>query len=140
MIDDDVASNITRHMRVGFWLCSWLLFLSVPLHGIDRDHKLDQLSHTGWTQIDGAPGEVHALAQTANGYLWLGTATGLFRSDGIRIQPYEPQSGQVFPQRGVVSLFAEPDGGLCVGYIDTGIAEKIAAKKGSPQPHTVPAK
>lgn len=90
--------------------------MCLPLYGIDRDRALDQLYHTGWTYIEGAPGQVHALAQTADGYLWLGTATGLFRFDGIRFHPYKPQSGQSFPQRNVVSLFAEPDGGLWVGY------------------------
>ena len=72
--------------------------------------------------IEGAPGEVNALAQTTDGYLWLGTATGLFRFDGIRFQPYKPQSGQAFPQRNVVSLFAVPDGGLWVGYWYGGVS------------------
>jgi len=72
--------------------------------------------------MDGAPGQVHALAQTTDGYLWLGTATGLFRFDGIRFQPYEPSSGQAFPQRNVYSLFAAPDGGLWVGYWYGGVS------------------
>src|SRR5436305_305415 len=113
---DDLASNITRHLRIGFWLCSPLLFLCVPLHGMDRDRSLGQLDHTRWTHMEGAPGEVRALVQTTDGYLWLGTATGLFRFDGIRFEPYKPQSGQSFPQRSVASLFAVPDGGLWVSY------------------------
>ena len=106
-----------RHQkRFDFWLCSWLLFFCVPLYGIDRDRSLAQLDHTRWTHMEGAPGEVRALAQTTDGYLWLGTATGLFRFDGIRFEPYKPQSGQPFPQRSVASLFAVPDGGLWVSY------------------------
>ena len=104
------------------WLCLLILLLCVPLYGIDRDRSLDQLYHTGWTYAEGAPGEVHALAQTTDGYLWLGTATGLFRSDGTRFQSYKPQSGQAFPQRNVVSLFAVPDGGLWVGYWYGGVS------------------
>ena len=114
--------NTTCQRRFGFWLCSWLLLLCVPLYGIDRDRGLDQLNHTGWTYVDGAPGQVNALAQTTDGYLWLGTPTGLFRFDGIRFQPYKPQSGQAFPQRSVVSLFAVPDGGLWVGYWYGGVS------------------
>ena len=72
--------------------------------------------------MEGAPGEVNALAQTTDGYLWLGTATGLFRFDGIRFQPYRPQSGQAFSQRNVVSLFAVPDGGLWVSYRFGGVS------------------
>jgi signal transduction histidine kinase/ligand-binding sensor domain-containing protein len=110
------ARNLRRQRRFGLWLCSWLLFLCLPLYGIDRDRTLDQLDHTRWTHMEGAPGEVRALAQTTDGYLWLGTATGLFRFDGIRFEPYKPQSGQPFPQRSVASLFAIPDGGLWVSY------------------------
>ena len=72
--------------------------------------------------MEGAPGEVRALAQTTDGYLWLGTATGLFRFDGIRFEPYNPQSGQPFPQRSVASLFAVPDGGLWVSYWYGGVS------------------
>jgi len=117
-----LARNTTGQRRFGFWLCSWLLFLCVPFYGIDSDRRLDQLNHTGWTYIEGAPGQVNALAQTTDGYLWLGTATGLFRFDGIRFQPYKPQSGQAFPQRNVFSLFAVPDGGLWVGYWYGGVS------------------
>jgi signal transduction histidine kinase/ligand-binding sensor domain-containing protein len=92
------------------------------MYGIDRDRMIDQLYHTAWNYIEGAPGQVHALAQTTDGYLWLGTATGLFRFDGIQFEPYKPESGQPFPQRNVVSLFSTPDGGLWVGYWYGGVS------------------
>jgi signal transduction histidine kinase/ligand-binding sensor domain-containing protein len=92
------------------------------MFGIDRDRSVEQLYHTSWTFMDGVPGEVHALAQTTDGYLWLGTASGLFRFDGIRFQPYEPSSGQAFSQRNVFSLLAVPDGGLWVGFWYGGVS------------------
>src|SRR5215471_3002140 len=103
----------------------WILLIllrCIELHGIDRDQKLADLFHTAWTFKDGAPAEIHALAQTTDGFLWLGAATGLFRFDGIRFQAYKPQSGQAFPQRSVASLFAAPDGGLWVGYWYGGVS------------------
>ncbi len=117
-----VARKRRRQRTVGFWLCSWLLFFSVPAYAIDRGRKLDELHHTSWTYTEGSPGEVQALAQTTDGYLWLGTASGLFRFDGLRFQPYTPQSGRAFQQRNVVSLFAVPDGGLWVGYWYGGVS------------------
>lgn len=117
-----VAHKSCRQRRFELWLCSWLILVCVPLFGIDRDRSLDQIYHTGWTYMKGAPGEVNALAQSIDGYLWLGTATGLFRFDGIQFQPYKPESGQVFPQRNVVSLLAVPDGGLWVGYRYGGVS------------------
>ena len=92
------------------------------MHAIDRDQKLAELYHTAWTFKDGAPAEVYALAQTTDGFLWLGTASGLFRFDGIRFEPYKPQSGEAFPQRSVASLLAVPDGGLWVGYWYGGVS------------------
>ena len=117
-----LTRNPTRHKRFGFFLCFWYLFLCLPLYGIDRNRSLDQLYHTSWTYTEGAPGQVNALAQTANGFLWLGIATGLYRFDGIRFQSYKPRSGQAFPHRNVVSLFAVPNGGLWVGYWFGGVS------------------
>src|SRR5215470_12743480 len=112
--------NVAPHKRT-LWILL-ILLRCIQLHGIDRDQKLADLFHTAWTFKDGAPAEIHALAQPTDGFLWLGAATGLFRFDGIRFQAYKPQSGQAFPQRNVVSLFAVPDGGLWVGYWYGGVS------------------
>jgi signal transduction histidine kinase/ligand-binding sensor domain-containing protein len=117
-----LVRNPRRQWRIGFLLCFWLLFLCVPLYGIDRNRSLDQIYHSSWTYVEGAPGQIHALAQTTDGYLWLGAATGLYRFDGIRFQSYKPRTGQDFPQRNVVSLLSTPDGGLWVGYWYGGVS------------------
>jgi ligand-binding sensor domain-containing protein len=59
--------------------CLWLLLLTIsfPAFCIDRDRRLDQLMHTSWIGKDGAPDNINALAQTTDGYLWLGTSRGL---------------------------------------------------------------
>ena len=103
-------------------ICVFGLFVCRAAFSVDRDRKLDELQHTSWTYKEGAPGEVYALAQTTDGYLWLGTATGLFRFDGIRFEPFKPESGQAFPQRSVSSLFAVPDDGLWVSYRYGGVS------------------
>jgi ligand-binding sensor domain-containing protein/signal transduction histidine kinase len=82
----------------------------------ERDHELSQFYHTAWTTRDGAPADVLALAQTADGFLWLGTQSGLFRFDGIRFELFEPRQPGALPSMGVRSLLALPDGGLWVGY------------------------
>jgi signal transduction histidine kinase/ligand-binding sensor domain-containing protein len=116
-----IAQTTTRYTRLCL-SCLLVWLLPVPMLGIDRDRRLEQLYHTGWTLMDGVPGEVHALAQTTDGYLWLGTAAGLFRFDGIRFQQYEAPSGQAFSQRNVFSLFATQDGGLWVGFWYGGVS------------------
>jgi len=111
---------VVSHKR-NLWILL-ILLRCIQVHAIDRDQKLADLYHTAWTFKDGAPAEIYALAQTTDGFLWIGTATGLFRFDGIRFEAYKPESGQTFPQRSVASLFAVPDGGLWVGYWYGGVS------------------
>ena len=47
--------------------------------------RLSKLVHETWTFKDGAP-EPNAFAQTSDGYLWVGSAAGLFRFDGVRFE------------------------------------------------------
>ncbi|HSI50575.1 MAG TPA: two-component regulator propeller domain-containing protein [Ideonella sp.] len=77
---------------------------------------LAQFHHSAWLTRDGAPSEVNSLAQTADGYLWLGSATGLFRFDGVRFERFAAGSGQALVSQSVASLLASRDGGLWVGY------------------------
>ena len=101
--------------------CVGCVCICLPASAIDRDRRLDQLFHTSWTSRDGGPGEVLALAQTTDGYLWLGTDAGLVRFDGVRFESFQPFSGPRLPLSRVASLLAVPDGGLWIGY-GTGVA------------------
>jgi signal transduction histidine kinase/ligand-binding sensor domain-containing protein len=83
---------------------------------------LSQLHHTAWTQRDGAPANVEALAQTADGFLWLGSGTGLFRFDGVRFERFEPPTHQSMPSANVSALLATRDSGLWVGYRFGGVS------------------
>ena len=84
--------------------------------GLDSDRTIAQFYHTAWTIEDGVPGRIEMLAQTTDGYLWLGTFRGLFRFDGVRFERYEPERGDPFPSQDIFSLLATPDGGLWIGF------------------------
>lgn len=83
---------------------------------LDRERSLHQLHHTAWRARDGAPSQVWALAQTTDGYLWIGAATGLFRFDGVTFERYAPEDGTPLPSPYVVALLATPEGGLWIGF------------------------
>jgi ligand-binding sensor domain-containing protein len=51
-----------------------------------------QVGHDSWTFKEGAPTNVEALAQTSDGFLWLGTSGGLFRFDGVRFEAFNSPS------------------------------------------------
>jgi hypothetical protein len=40
------------------------------------------MHYTLWSEKDGAPSQISALAQAEDGSLWIGSAAGLFRFDG----------------------------------------------------------
>ena len=83
---------------------------------LDNDLTIAQFAHTAWGSKDGAPRPVTALAQTPDGFLWVGSPDGLYRFDGLVFERYQPQSGKPFPVSTVGSLLALPNGDLWIGY------------------------
>ncbi len=81
-----------------------------------------QVDHDSWTFKDGAPTDVACLAQTLDGFLWLGGPNGLFRFDGTRFEPFNSPSGDRPLSTNLFSLFAPPTGGLWVGYVMGGFS------------------
>ena len=90
-------------------------------HSLDRDRTLVQLHYTFWSEMDGAPSQISALAQTADGYLWIGSARGLFRFDGVKFEEFKPQAGVELPSHSIYSLMATPDGGLWIAFEPNGL-------------------
>ena len=62
----------------------YMLLLLAGVHGLNAQDplKLVQLNHTSWTAREGAPSEIAGLGQTADGVLWIGSGSGLYRFDG----------------------------------------------------------
>jgi ligand-binding sensor domain-containing protein len=109
--------------------CLRVLAVSLPmtvavgfLHAELPDRTIGQFVHTSWSAKDGAPRNVNALAQTTDGFLWLGTSEGLYRFDGVSFEHYEPQSGPPFPSSNITSLLAVPNGDLWIGFVDKGVS------------------
>jgi ligand-binding sensor domain-containing protein len=97
-------------------LCTFLWFLAEPAGALDPDRDIHQLAHRSWGEKDGYPGRGAALAQTADGFLWIGSDNGLFRFDGIHFERYGSRSGDKLSQGPVRGLLALPDGSLWIAY------------------------
>jgi ligand-binding sensor domain-containing protein/signal transduction histidine kinase len=61
----------------------------------------------------GAPGQLHALAATADGQLWLGASNGLAVLGGQHA--VHPVASAGLPSTDISSLLATPDGGMWIG-------------------------
>ncbi len=69
-----------------------------------------------WQSDEGLPNNtVHALVQTPDGYLWLGTPSGLVRFDGIEFEEFAPTTFIAPPNRGVVTMLRGRQGSLWLG-------------------------
>jgi signal transduction histidine kinase/ligand-binding sensor domain-containing protein len=77
---------------------------------------VSQYTHTVWRNSDGfAKGAIFAIAQTPDGYLWLGTAFGMLRFDGVRAVAWTPPAGPQLPSNFIYTLFVSRDGTLWIG-------------------------
>ena len=77
---------------------------------------ISQYAHTSWTIREGFfKGWITAMAQTADGYLWLGTEFGLLRFDGVRPAPWTPPGSERLPSPSILRLLAARDGTLWIG-------------------------
>src|SRR5260370_22666368 len=69
-----------------------------------------------WQSADGLPEDfAQSLAQTPDGYLWIGTSGGLVRFDGIRFTVFNPQTEPAFHDESIYSLLTSADGTLWAG-------------------------
>jgi signal transduction histidine kinase/ligand-binding sensor domain-containing protein len=92
---------------------------------------INQYAHNAWTIRDGFfKSVIYSIAQTPDGYLWLGTESGLLRFDGVRSVPWQPPAGEHLPSTYVRCVLAARDGRLWIGT-----AEGLASWKGGELTH-----
>src|SRR5271157_4578891 len=89
---------------------------------LDPSLDISQYAHTAWKVRDGfAKGFLYSIAQTPDGYIWLGTEFGLLRFDGVRPVPWTPPGPARLPSSQVYRLLTARDGALWIGT-DSGLA------------------
>lgn len=94
-----------------------------PSYASDVPSSIKDYVHTSWTQREGAPADIRALAQTPDGWYWLGTSSGVYRFDGVTFtkQALFPSSND--KSQSVQSLFVTREGDLWIGLTYGGAIE-----------------
>ncbi|HTB94189.1 MAG TPA: two-component regulator propeller domain-containing protein [Candidatus Sulfotelmatobacter sp.] len=82
---------------------------------LDPNRILSQYMREHWGIEKGFPGgSVTALAQSADGYLWIGTDKGLLRFDGLNFHPFPLAAPTTFPIGPVQALTSDAQGNLWI--------------------------
>src|SRR5579864_4157802 len=106
----------TVHGKLAGAMLAGMLIARTCAFALNPALDVSQYAHTSWKIRDGfAKGSILSIAQTPDGYLWLGTAFGLYRFDGVRNILWQPPPEQHLPSSAITSLVASRDGTLWVG-------------------------
>lgn len=101
------------------------LFRAPTLPAQLRSLDVSQFLHTSWASQDGYLQGLSlsnkAMAQTADGDIWIMGTQGLLRFDGVRFAEWNPPSGESLPGRPPTELLASRDGSLWIA--GHGVAE-----------------
>jgi signal transduction histidine kinase/ligand-binding sensor domain-containing protein len=95
-------------------LCLTAALLSVDARALTTAQHLDQSGHIAWRLQDGAfQGAPTSVAQDRDGYIWIGTESGLVRFDGVRFVDKSNDGTHQLIQ--VTALLGARNGDLYVG-------------------------
>src|SRR5262249_21354035 len=95
---------VIRRAGLALGILAWM---SARVFALNPALDVSQYAHTAWRIREGfAEGTVSTIAQTPDGYLWLGTDAGLYRFDGIRSVAWRPPSDQQLPSDTITHLLA----------------------------------
>ncbi len=109
-----LKAGVAAGVRV---LVTTILLAAHTTWAVDSSVHITQYAHTAWRIQDGYfAGAPTAIAQTTDGYLWIGTASGLFRFDGVRFVSWTDLAHKKQLESAQVStLLGARDGSLWIG-------------------------
>src|SRR5215813_13223093 len=84
-------------VRVLAPLTIFLASSTVQMAAVDPHRLISQYGHTAWRTQDGFLDRPFALTQTIDGYIWIGTSSGLVRFDGVSFRRWAPPNNRPLP-------------------------------------------
>jgi signal transduction histidine kinase/ligand-binding sensor domain-containing protein len=105
------ALNRLLGARVTCFVLAAVLLGSAPSHG----QPLTQYAHTAWRFQEGVfDASPVSIAQTTDGFLWIGTLNGLVRFDGVHFESWNDRLHELHISS-ALSLLGSSDGSLWIG-------------------------
>ncbi len=97
------------------WLATFTLLLCMSRICWATPDSPDDYLIKNWTTGDGLPeNTVRAIVETRDGYLWVGTANGLARFDGVRFTRFDSANTPALLSADIFALQEDPQGGLWI--------------------------
>lgn len=107
----DQSGKLTALMICVLFFCA-----AGSVLALDPSKKLTQYNLKTWQVAEGLPQmSVQAIAQTREGYLWVGTREGLARFDGVRFVIFDRTNTQQFQSNNIYALHEDHAGALWIG-------------------------
>jgi ligand-binding sensor domain-containing protein/signal transduction histidine kinase len=93
-----------------------VLFLALNNSSAGDSSQVSPYQTTTWRVEDGLPqSTVTCIAQSSDGYLWLGTQNGLVRFDGVKFRVFDENNTPAIKNSRIVQLLSDKNGTLWVG-------------------------
>ena len=105
-------------------LCFVTLTLFSPgtVLGLSPFKALHQYGQRHWDSEEGLPhNSADTIAQTPDGYLWIGTSEGLARFDGVQFTVFNSSNTEALKTNSVVALCVSRHGSLWIGTDGSGL-------------------
>jgi signal transduction histidine kinase/ligand-binding sensor domain-containing protein len=92
------------------------LALGSNARALNPERMISQYGHVAWRLRDGdLPAPAYPIAQTRDGYVWIGTQAGVLRFDGMRFVSLDRLTATPLPAKFITALHGARDGSLWIG-------------------------
>jgi signal transduction histidine kinase/ligand-binding sensor domain-containing protein len=118
------SSGLARQpARLPSWAIGVLALLAcAPAFALEPSRALTQYVHRIWQMQQGLPeGTIYSICQTPDGFLWLGTQSGLVRFDGVQFTTIRDAGGTSLENIWVRDLLPDQHDGLWLATDDAGL-------------------
>jgi signal transduction histidine kinase/ligand-binding sensor domain-containing protein len=111
--------SFSSHANDGRWLAIGIAFLFAMVMAVSDAHGQAQerfganFTQTVWLHSEHVPDDIHSMAQTPDGWIWLASRSGLYRFDGVSAERYD---AALSDNSAVAVVYASDSGDLWLVY------------------------